>query len=153
MPKDIVTARVTQEQYTRINRLVSDGIFGSRSAVLQTFVELGLEYCNLGKVVGEAATKFRAEAEVATQKAAVYTMIKSITNELSVFIEKKSQREIIDCLDLVKNTIARFSPGMRRQFIELLDKEPVFGVACQMVGKNPIKEEEEEWESEHPGWY
>ena len=132
MPKDIVTARVTQEQYNKINQLVSDGVFNNRSIALQTFVELGLKYCNFGedtKIV-RVTTEYKERALAATREATVRSLVTSIVEELSNLIEMKSQRGIIDSLTRIKSTRPL---DMCRRLMELLEREPIYQVAQRMV--------------------
>jgi len=131
MPRAIVTVRVTQEEYTKINQLVDDGIFASRSEVLQTFIELGLQYCNFeGK---EVTAEYKAKATAATQRIGVYNLVQSIITELSSFIELKQEHNIIDSLANIEDLSMQLSSDTYQKLMEVLELEPVYQVAQRMV--------------------
>jgi len=137
MAKMVITARVTQEEFDRINQLVSDGIFTNRSAVLQTFVNLGLEYCNLGEDAQQikwVLTEFRIKAEYTAQQAAIHSLVKSLIEELSCLIEIGQQHAIYNALDQAKCTVLTLSPDMYDWFIEKLVTEPIYQMAREITG-------------------
>jgi len=137
MPRAIVTARIPQEQYAEINQLVSDGLFASRSHVLQTFIKLGLEYCDLS-LDGDTqriSAEFRARALTTIQNVAVRNMVESIIEELSCFIEMKYQQGIIDDLARIKELAAQLSSPMYQWLMEALGAEVVYQVAQRMAGE------------------
>lgn len=136
MARAIVTARVTQEQYTRINQLVSDGIFSSRSAVIQTFVELGLEHCNLGEdaeAIREVSVEYRARALTITQDKAIRSLANFMVEELSWHIEMDRYRDTLHSLELIKSFKIQLSSDMYQQLMEILEAEPVYQVALRMA--------------------
>ena len=137
MAKMVITARVTQEEFDRINQLVSDGIFTNRSAALQTFVSLGLEYCKLGEDAQKiewVLTEFRARAEYIAQQAVIRSLVKSLIEELSCLIEIGQQHAIYNALDQAKRTVLTLSPDMYDWFIEELVTEPIYQMAREITG-------------------
>jgi len=131
MPRAIVTVRVAPEQYTQINQLVDDGIFSSRSEVLQTFVELGLQHCNFEGQ--EAVAEYKAKAMAATQRIGIYNLAKSIIAELSSFIELGQEHSIIDSLANIEDLSMQLSSDTYQRLMEVLTTEPVYQVAQRMV--------------------
>ena len=130
MPRAIVTARITQEQYARINQLVTDGIFASRSEVIQTFIELGLEHCNFEGQ--EAVAEYKAKALAATQRVSIHNLAKSIITELSSFIELQEHNiegKLVDIEDLS----LQLSSDTYQKLMEVLVLEPVYQVALRIV--------------------
>jgi len=127
----IVTARVTQEQYAQINQLVSDGIFGSRSEVIQTFVKLGLKHCNFEN--REVTAEYKTRALAVAQKISVYNLVKSIITELSSFIELKQKYSIVDSLTNVEDLSMQLSANIYQELMKALKLEPVYQVAQRMA--------------------
>jgi len=148
MSTAIVTARVTEEQKSRIDQLVDDGIFSNRSAVIHAFVELGLEHCNLGGdawTIKQVSAQFRTKAQEATKRATVHSLVEFITVELSNLIETQDCHGIIDCLTSVRKAMTQLPPDIEDQFIEALGKKAIFKVACQMIHGDPLMKIEECW--------
>ena len=133
MPRVVITARVSQEQFNKIDKLVSDGIFNNRSAALQHFVELGLEYCTLDESILEVLMEFKTKALVATQRTAICNMAEFIMEELSCLIEMKYQSSIVDSLARIKDLATQLSPELYQWLMEILEAESIYLVAQQLV--------------------
>lgn len=135
MPRAIVTVRVTQEQFIEIDRLVDDGLFDNRSHVLQMFVKLGLEYCDLSldENAQKVSAEFKTRAMVAIQETSVHSLCKSIITELSSFIELKQEHSIIDSLANIEDLSIQLSSDTYQKLMEVLATEPVYQVAQRMT--------------------
>ncbi len=132
MPRALITTRISQEQFAEIEQLVSDGIFASRSEVLQTFVELGLEHCNLEEDKTVFA-EYKAKAIVATQRIGICNLAKSIIEELSCFIELHHVYSIIDSLVNIEDLAMQLSSDTYQKLMEVLNLEPIYQVAQRMA--------------------